>query len=138
MNRFKRFVASAIAVASIGAMSISAFAVDYKHYAFDLSPSSGSYAFSASAEKQDNADYAMARCTDGNVTDTRFVNLSVYKSNSYLTVNCVSEPTPVTCVGHEDDNYKINYNVTRGAGSKNYLCASTGYYSASVKGRWDP
>lgn len=138
MNKLKKTVAILMAITAVSATSISAFAVDYKHYEFDLSPKSGSYAFSAAAEKQDNDDFARALCTGGNVSSTRYVNLSIYKSNSYNTAYCIADPVPVTHVGDPEDNYKIYYNVTRGAGSKNYLCASTGYYTASVSGRWDP
>lgn len=138
MNKLKKVIAAVMAAATVSALSVSAFAVDYNHYEFDLSPKSGSYAFSPAAEKQDNASYAMARCTGGNVTSTRYVNLSIYKKNTYITSYCVADPVPVTSVGEPEDNYQINYNVTRGSGSTNYLCASTGYYAASVEGRWDP
>lgn len=138
MNKLKRIAAVLAVAATVSALSVSAFAVDYKHYEFDLSPKSGSYAFSAAAEKQDNEDKAMALCTGGDVSSTRYVNLSIYKSSSYNTAYCIADPVPVTSVGGPEDNYEIKYKVTRGAGSKNYLCASAGYYAASVKGRWDP
>ncbi len=139
MSKLKKVVAAVMAAATVNALSVSAFA-EYSHPPFDFDIKGSSYSFSDSATKEDNQDYAMARCKEGNLTDSRYIQLSVYKRAIHSSYYCISYKTPAYSAGQIEDNYQINYksDSVPNKYSSVYLCGETGQYSAKVSGKWDP
>lgn len=140
MSKLKKVVAALMAAATVGALSISVFA-EYSHPPFNFDLTGDNYAFTKdAAAKEDNQDYAMARCKEGNLTDTRYMTFSVYNKKSHLSSNCVSYKTTAYSAGNIEDNYQINYKSSSlpSKGDGLFLCGETGQYSAKASGKWDP
>ena len=127
MSKLKRIVAAVMAAATVSALSVSAFA-EYSHPPFDFDIKGSGYSFSTSAVKEDNQDYAMARCKEGNLTDTRYIQLSVYKNAIHSNSYCISSKTTAYSAGQDADNYQINYKSgsVPSKDSTVYLCGETG------------
>lgn len=135
MTKTKKIIASAIAVACMGTMSMSAFADTYTKRPVKFNLSSNSYAWSSGAEKEDDLDYATLYTEGGYVSTSKPIHVTIYKTPNKSNVNRVSETVKVTS---PSDKYRINYTTHRGTGSYNYLLAETGYYSAEISGYWYP
>lgn len=141
MSKLKKVVAALIAAATVSALSISVFAEEYSHPPFNFDLKGSNYAFTEDkSPKEDNQDYAMARCKEGNLTNTRYMTFSVYKQKIHLSTYCVSYKTTAYSAGNAEDNYQINYKSTSlpSKGDELYLCGETGQYSAKASGKWDP
>lgn len=105
-------------------------------YDFDLNVGGrGDFKFSEAAEKTNDRDYARINIKDGDVSEERFVYLSVYKNDNFTDENLISEIVKIDSIHRE---IALDYTKPRGYGSYSYLCGQTGYYGASVSGRWDP
>lgn len=140
MCKIKKIVAGLVAATTISALGVSVFAVDYNHYGFDFSIRNNSYQFSNAAEKQDDLNYAKARCKTGSVSTTNPVKLSVYTARIHAPDNLVSEVIYATEASETDTsvNYPIYYTITRKNGTKNFLCGASVNYEVTIGGTWDP
>lgn len=131
MSKLKKVVAAIMAAATVGTLSISAFAVDYKNTPFDFNLGQYSNSYSTKAQKQDDLGYAMVNCKEGNVDSTAYIWMYVCR---YEKGARVSEYVKIT----ELNNHKFNYTATCSKNQNFQLYGYTGSYGAYVKGKWDP
>lgn len=131
MSKLKKVVAALLATATVGTLSVSAFA-DYAHPEFDFNLNRFNLGFSKAAVKQDSYNYAMANCKEGNINSTSYILLSVVPSN---TTNKVSNEIMVTSLS----NYRLDYRAGKYSENSSYrLRGETDEYGAYVSGKWDP
>lgn len=132
MNKIKRIFASLMAAATVGAVSISAFAADTEYYFNFKTYDYGGEDSESAVMKQNQKQYATIKVRGGYVSDTAFAYLSVHANENG---NCVSERKKVT-ITHDD--ITLDYTTTRGNGSYNFLKASSGYHGIQLSGYWIP
>lgn len=132
MSKLKKIVATLMATATVASLSVSAFAVDYKHPGFDFDLGKGGSACTKETIKQDSLDYAMVNCKEGNVDNVAHMWMCIYGSHD---MRFVTNSINVTTL----NNYRFDYNDgTYAEGWYYQLTGSTDTYSAYVKGKWDP
>ncbi|MCM1061635.1 MAG: hypothetical protein NC452_15305 [Eubacterium sp.] len=131
MSRLKKIVAAVMAAATVSALSVSAFA-DYAHPEFSFNLNAHRTAYSSPADKQDNLNYAMANCKEGNIDSTAYMWLSVVDANTYGQVSGEVKATSL-------NNYRLDYYSGKYSNGSSYrLRGKTEAYGAYVKGKWDP
>ena len=134
MSKLKKIVAAIMAATTVATLSVGALAVDYEHYTFEFKLGSYKSAFSTSAKKQDDLNYAKANCKEGNLDSSFYVWLSVYNDANDAPNVRVSYYKKATSL----ENYQLDYSKVMRKDDKCYLKAETDTYGAQVKGKWDP
>lgn len=131
----KKLMATCMAVMSICSVTVSvtAFAAN-KDYSFSVvTTQNDGKAFSSGKPKDDGEQTAYVYTTSGNIASNDLFYMAVYKSPYNSASYKVTAWQPVA---NNNGRYLLNYNVTRSAGSINYLCGDTDRYSVSVEGHW--
>lgn len=136
-KKLKITTATLAAILAVGTIGIGAYAANptYKYTFPTISaPEKGGTVFSDGAEKLSNEPHeAKVFAATGFVTDTSFLYMAVYRSPSVGYT--VTSSYKLTKLGTD---FVLPYTTERGAGSINYLGASSGYYAANVAGSWEP
>ena len=136
MNKVKRIVASLVATATVGAVSLSASAYSTNYFNFNI-PYEG-YNWSVEAKKEDGFDSdAVLHPSDGTVSSNIPIFVTVYskqqRNNAYRgssTATMKSNSNAVT-IKYTDSSLVHQ-------GGYYYLLGETGAYSSSANGKWNP
>ncbi len=133
MNNLKKAIASITALATVSALGISASAYRNPDFYFNIGGNSGSW--SDGEVKEDSLNTAAAHSTEGTVSGSRPVYVTVY---SRKTVGNTYRLTTTATLRSNNDNATMTYTDTYSEGANYYLRGETGTYGATVGGYWNP
>ena len=103
------------------------------YYSFNFS-GHGGIDFSTAVTKSNDNTYARVVAENGYLTSSSYITVCVSSENSG-TGKSVSQSKQLTYLS--PDEHSLNYTVSRGQGSTNYLAGYGSYYGANVSGHWD-
>lgn len=136
MNKPKKIISAVVIAATIGTLSVGAYAAGGSPYNFffDLE-GKGDEDWSPVVEKNNNKTYAEVYVQNGYVSDSYPMYITINKEPGYGSDNILSS---TIMVNQTNTYYSIQYTTPRGQGSSCCLHGRCGYYGSEAAGNWTP